>query len=141
MAAEVFTPAWGEEVRLKVNESEPYRTAAARWEWPLVLVLLADPDLGVEEQRSLYLDLYHGDCRDVRAGTEEDLSEVPYVIEGDPHAWRQVLTGRVAPVGALLLGKLRLRRGRVTELMAYVVAADELVKAARLVETSFPEAI
>ncbi len=141
MAAEVFTRAWGEEVRDRVNESERYRAAAANWEWPLVLVLLADPDLGVEEQRSLYLDLYHGDCRDVREGTEEDLSEVPYVIEGDPHAWRQVLSGRIAPIGALLLGTLRLRHGRITELMAYVVASDELVKAARLVETSFPEAI
>lgn len=141
MSHELFGPEWAGAYREALQKSEAYRKAASTWEWPLVLKVAADPAAGLPEEKAVYLDLWHGDCRDARVATEADLQEAPYVVSADMYTWRQVMAKKIEPINGLLLGKLKLTRGRIAELAAYVMAAKHLVEAATQVDTTFPEGL
>jgi putative sterol carrier protein len=118
-----------------LNQREGYRAAAATWEGAILLVMLGD---GAGQERRVFLDLWHGDCRDARAAGPEDEAAARYVLTGTVAAWQQVLTSAVAPLVAIMTGKLRLSKGSLVELIPYVNAAKELVAAAALVQATFP---
>lgn len=138
MPLEMFTHdwavAWGEEIRA----NREYREAARDWKWPMVFTMRAMPDLGLPE-RSVYLDLFEGDCREARTATSGDLESVPYVMSGDPTTWKRVVDQDLEPIGGLISGKLKLEKGSITSLLPYVKAARELVLSAARVDTRFPD--
>ncbi|MCL4352076.1 MAG: Fis family transcriptional regulator [Firmicutes bacterium] len=138
MAFEVFTAPWAAAWREEINRSEEYRRAAETWEWPLVLVMEADPDENIDEDRGVYVDLFHGECRDARPSTPQDLNQAPYVITADPFSWREVLEGKIEAIQGIMRGKLVLSRGNMVTLAGYILAAQELVKAATRIDTVFP---
>lgn len=140
MAEEIFTESWAEAWCREMNESEAYSEAAETWEGAIVLRLAPDASWGIEEERSVWVDLHHGECRGVREATEEDLRDAPYVIRADPYTWDRVLKGELDPISGLMRGKLKLKRGSIVSLARYVTAAKELVAAATRVETRFPDA-
>lgn len=126
-----WAAAWG----AALNGSEAYRTAAATWEGPLVVSAVA----AGREPRAAYLDVWHGHCRAARAAGPAEFAEAAFVLEGDPATWRELLTGTLSPMLALLTGRVRLARGELARLLPYAGAAKELVTLAGTVETSFPE--
>ena len=138
MSLDLFSEAWAEAWCREINASEAYRKAAARWEGALVLVVEADPERGLEAPRAVYVDLWHGECREARPARPEDFETAPYVLSGPPEAWQRILEGRQNPLVALLRGKIRLKKGSLGALSPYVRAAQELVRAATRVETRFP---
>lgn len=139
MAHEIFTGDWARAWCEELAASEAYAEAAEDWEGALVLRVRADASYGIEEPRSVWVDLHHGACRGARSADEEDVDEVPYLIEADPYSWKRVLDGDLDPISGLMRGKLKLERGSVVELARYVKAARELVRAAGRVDTSYPE--
>ncbi len=140
MPHEMFTHswamAWGEEIRA----NEAYREAARTWEWPIVLTMKEDRELGVPE-RSVYADLFRGDCREARAATPADLESAPFVLAGEARNWKRVLDGELEPISGIMRGKLKLARGSLATLLPYVPAAKQLVVSATRVETLFPEGL
>lgn len=138
MAYEVFTDEWAKAWQAELNQSVAYREAAQTWEWPLVLVMEADPDEGIPGDRAVYVDLFHGSCRTARLATAEDLNEVPYVITGDPFTWREVMEGKLEAIAGIMRGRLVLTRGNMVVLARYVPAATELVRAAARIDSTFP---
>ncbi len=139
MGAEIFTDEWARAWCEEINRSEGYARAAADWTDPLALVMQRDPSQGLEEDRAVYVDLRHGECREARSGRESDLETAPYIITADPYTWRQVLDGQLEPIVGLMRGRLKLTRGNLLTLARYVTAARELVAAATRVDTTFPE--
>lgn len=139
MAAEVFTGDWARAWCEEINASDAYRDAARTWEGAVVLQVRRDPSQGVEQDRAIYADLWHGECRGARVATADDLSNAPYLIQSDPDTWNQVLDGDLDPMLGLMRGKLKLVKGNLTQLARYVLAAKELVACASRIETSFPE--
>ncbi|MGE5235172.1 MAG: SCP2 sterol-binding domain-containing protein [Acidobacteriota bacterium] len=139
MAAEIFSDKWAKAWGKKINDNEKYRRAAANWEGAMVLVMGADASFGIEAERAVIADLWHGQCRGAHAAKEEDFKEAPYVIKGTPATWKEVLAGNIDPIFGLLRGKLKLSKGSVFSLVPYAVAAKELVESARTVETTFPK--
>jgi putative sterol carrier protein len=134
----VFSDDWARACAVALQQREGYRLAAAGWEGAVLLLMTAiGPGLG---ERRVYFDLWHGDCRDARAATMEDEAAARYILSGTVVAWQQVLTGGVAPLVAIMTGRLRLTKGSLVELIPYVNAAKELVAAAAMVQSSFPEA-
>lgn len=137
MPHEVFTQdwavAWGEAIRA----SEDYRTAAQRWQWPMVIIMTFDADLGLPE-RAVFLDLFEGSCREARSATETDRAAVPYILSGDFETWKQVLERELDPILALMTLKLKLAKGSLAALLPYVTAARELVATAAQVPYRFP---
>jgi putative sterol carrier protein len=126
-----WAAAWGD----ALNASTVYREAAATWEGSIV-VLATGPSTA---PRAAFLDVWHGACRAARAATTEDVASAAFVLEADPAAWRDLLTGKVAPMMGLLTGRIRLARGQLAKLLPYATAAKELVSLAATVDTVFPE--
>jgi putative sterol carrier protein len=139
-ACEVFTSewarVWGEQIRANTG----YQAAGRSWRWPLVVTMRADPELGFPTDRSVYLDLYEGDCRQARLATGEDLAQTPYLMSADPRSWRQVIEGRIDLVPSLMRGKVKLVKGSLAALLPHLAAARELVKSAARIESSYPAA-
>ncbi len=138
MKLELFTEAWAVQAGEVLKASEGYKNAAKNWEGAMVMTMQADASLGIPEARSVYLDLWHGDCREARAATAEDVASAPYVISADAFTWKQVLEGKLEPIAGLLRGKLKLAKGNMAVLARYVLAAKELVLGATQVPTIFP---
>jgi Putative sterol carrier protein len=138
MAAEIFTEEWANAWCEKINENASYRKAAERWEGAIVLVMTADPDFGIPEERAVIADLWHGECRSGHTADAAARDAAPYVISGSPAAWRKILDGEADPIVALMGGKLKLARGGLFSLLPYAKAAKEMVVSATQVDTSFP---
>lgn len=133
----VFSDDWARACAAVLNQREGYRAAAATWEGAILLSMTAIGPEGSE--RRVFLDLWHGDCRMARAALVDDEAVARYVLSGTVVVWRQVLAGSLAPLMAIMTGRLRLTKGSLVELIPYVNAAKELVAAAALVQASFPE--
>ncbi len=138
---EPFTEEWAKAYCEALNQNQAYRQAAATWEGAIVLAVEADPALGLEERRGIYLDLYHGECREARAATEADFAEAPYVISADALTWKELNEGILDPVSALMRGKLKLEKGDMAALAGYMMAALELTNTARHIPTRYPEGL
>ena len=136
MTLELFSDDWARACAAGINANEEYRKAAATWEGAVLLVMT--PEAGLET-RAAYFDLWHGDCRAGRAAEPDDVADAAYVIEATAAAWRQVLEGRVAPLLAIMTGRLVLTKGSLASLVPYLHAARELVISAMSVETRFPD--
>lgn len=138
MSFEMFTPEWAVAWGREINASHAYRLAALTWKWPVILTKKEDPAHGVPE-RSIYLDLLKGGCREARSAAPEDFEATPFVLTADPKTWKQVLDGELDPIPGIMRGRIRLIKGSLAALLPYVLAAKELVSAACRVETRFPE--
>ena len=140
MSYDMFTHDWAVACGEQINANEDYRKAARSWRWPMVLTMMADSRRGLPE-RSVYLDLYQGDCREARAATPADLEGAPFVISADPHTWKLVLDRDLEPIFGLMRGKLKLVKGSLVSLLPYTTAAKEMVLSAACVETRFPAGV
>lgn len=138
MSHEVFTASWAEAWAEEIRRSDKYRKAAATWEGSLVLEAKADAQIGMPEGRAVFLDLWHGRCRDSRVASAEDLASADYVLQADLATWQRVLSGQLEPVLGIMSGQVKLQRGNVAKLAPYVQASREVVAAAGRVDSHFP---
>ena len=139
MHPKLFNEEWAQAWCDEINASPTYRTSAATWEGAVALVMRADPAAGIETPRSVFLDLWHGECRGARVAAPFDVDEARYVIEAEPADWLDMLGGRTSPLVALMSGKLRLSKGNLTALLPYANAAKELIDTAALIHVRFPD--
>lgn len=130
MTTELFSDDWIQKWQARINASSTYRASAAKWEWPLVVRVRPDAAAGLPAGRSIYLDLWHGECREARAATPADIDRATFVMSGDVATWRGLLEGKLDPLAAIMMRKLSLDKGSATSLLGYVNAAKALVAAA-----------
>lgn len=136
MAHAIFTEGWAEAYKAELNANEAYAEAGEDWEGPIALAVRADPERGIEQDRAVVLDLYHGECREATVVEGEAIEEAAdYVIEASLSTWYDVLDGKLAPLKALMFGKLKLTKGKLRDLTPYVRASKEMVESAQEVPT------
>ncbi|HVN76428.1 MAG TPA: SCP2 sterol-binding domain-containing protein [Thermoanaerobaculaceae bacterium] len=138
MTAEILSGAWAAAWRDALNASEAYRAAAASWEGTVVAVVRADPGRGIES-RAVFLDLWHGSCRDARLASDRDIEAARYVLTASPSAWAELLGGTLDPIAAVMSGRLELTKGSVMALLPHVAAARELLVTAWALGAPPPE--
>lgn len=136
--SDLFDADWADAWCAAIESSEAYRRDGAAWSSPLAVVITADPELGWPEERAVGLDLDGGCCRGARPVDGDTLADTPVVIEGPPAVWARLLAGKLEPMLALTLGKLKLRRGSLAMLLPHARGARELLATARTVPTHFP---
>ena len=67
------------------------------------------------------------------------LTQPPYIINRGN--WEQILEGKIAPLSAIMRGKLKLAKGSMTTLLLkYVTAAKEIVVSAQQLDSEIPQA-
>ncbi|MFN3266320.1 MAG: SCP2 sterol-binding domain-containing protein [Deinococcales bacterium] len=135
---ELFSEAWASMAASVLAASTGYKKAAATWEGAMVFSLQADQSLGLPEAKSVFFDLWHGECRLAKAAQAADMENAQYIVSADALTWQQVLSGKLEPIAGLLRGKLKLSKGNMAVLARYVLAAKELVLCAASVPTKFP---
>lgn len=132
----IFGEAWAEGCAEELRSRDEFRSAAAKWEGVVMLVMTG---IAAGEDRRVFLDLWRGECRAARAGSAADEPGARLVFSATVAAWQQLFSGRLPPLHALLTGKLLLTRGNVMELVPYAGLAKQLVEAAASVPAEFPD--
>jgi putative sterol carrier protein len=128
---------WLDAYTQRINGSPEYREAAATWEGDLSYVFEPEPDKGVPEEIWVWLDLWHGQCREARYDlTPEQGEKARFIIRAPYSRWKEVIKKELDPVKGMMQGKLKLR-GDLPTIVQYVKAANELVNLAAAVPTEF----
>lgn len=135
MAIEFGTDAWIKELQVKLNESEGYREAAKNWEGDFYFVITASP--GIPKDVYLYVDLWHGECRDAFRVADASEKNPEFAITAGLPVWRKVVDRKLDPIQGLMTRQLKLK-GNMFKVMKSPKAAQELVHCCTLVDTSWP---
>jgi putative sterol carrier protein len=126
--------AWIKALMVDLNASNAYFEAAKNWEGDFFFVV--EPGGSLDQTVILYMDLYHGKCRDAYAVTDPGMSPAFRLI-GSVANWKKVITRKLDPIQAMMTGQLKLT-GNMATVMRNVRAAKELVASSTRIETEFP---
>lgn len=119
---------------LNGEAGEGFQKASEEWEGDFLFVI--NPDDKFEETVHLYIDLYHGKCRDAKMFTDASaVPEAEFQYIGKYANWEKLLKGKIDPIRGLLMRKFKLV-GNKAKLMRSPVA-KELVKTARTIDSNF----
>jgi len=132
------TDPWFQDLIAQINGSADYLEAAETWEGDITFLVEAEPDKGIPVDVWGLLDLWHGACRGGGVVDEARGYASAYVIRAPYSRWKEVVTGDLDPVRAMMQGKLRVQ-GDLPTIVRYVRAANELVHLCGEVDTTFPD--
>jgi putative sterol carrier protein len=136
MAIKFPSDEWIKLLQQEVNRSPVYAEAARTWEGAINFVIddLTDAN---GQALTLWIDLWHGQCRDARQVDPAQPLEAPFTIHAPLANWQKVITKKIGPTQAMVSGQLRVK-GNLAQILKYVKAAQELVECATRIPTEFP---
>ena len=132
-----FTPEWAAALRDAIEADTVYRELAAKWTWPVALVLDAAPELGYTEPVAVELSLDRGRCHDAVI-RHPDAVTAPFVLRAPYATWKLVMRGELDPLAGVTRGKIGVK-GSLATLMMHARSASALCACARAVPTRFPD--
>jgi putative sterol carrier protein len=135
---DAYSPEWAEAFKAEINASPVYKQAAANWEGSVGLVVLAEPDKNVPEDMGIFLDLWHGEARDVRIVSRPEAEAAQFVITGSYSRWKKVAKNELDATKGIMLGQLKLR-GDFPTLVRYTKASQELTNCTTRVAVNWPD--
>ena len=136
MAHRFPSDAWIKALMEELNKSAAYAEAAKTWEGDFYFVV--EPGGSLTKAVLLYMDLWHGKCREAFEVADESVKKPVFRMSAPPATWKKVLTKKLDPIQGLMTGQLKLK-GNMAMVMKSVKAAKELVEASTRVETEFPD--
>ena len=134
---EVFTTDWATALCNNINNNEAYRESSQNWEGSLVMQI-ANVSQEDGTPKAVFLDLWHGKCRKAYVAQQNDTESADYVLSANADSWNEVLHGQIAPIMALMRGKIKLQKGSLATLTRYANSAKELVKSAQNLNANIP---
>lgn len=137
---DAYSPEWAAAFRDQINTSSAYREAALTWEGTVSLVVVAEPDKNVPADIGVWMDLWHGEARDVRICTPDEARGAAYVITGAYSRWKRVALKELEPIRGILTGQLKLR-GDLPTLVRYIKASQELVECTTRLDVRWPDQV
>jgi putative sterol carrier protein len=127
--------AWIKAMMQDLNESAAYLEAAKNWEGDFYFVV--EPGGSLDHAAILYMDLFHGKCRDAYEVTDPEAKPPVFRLSGPVATWKKVMTKKLDPMQAMMTGQLKLT-GNMATVMRNVRAAKELVESCTRIDTEFP---
>lgn len=134
MAFKFPSDEWVKALMDELNKSTAYAEAAATWEGDFYFI--ADMP-GADKPAMLYMDLWHGKCREAFLVTDEAAKTPAFRMTATLEVWKKVLAKKLDPIQGLMTGQLKLK-GNMAMVMKSVKASKELVEACTRVPTEFP---
>ena len=125
---------WIKELMVRLNNSEAYQTAAAKWEGDFAFSAVTQD--GVETV--LYMDLWRGQCRSARQLVTADELKPAFTLSGTTAVWQEVLTGQLDPIKGIMKRKLSLTGNKI-KVLQNTKAAKAMVEAAQTIPTVWPQ--
>ena len=135
MTLQFPSEAWLQAYIQDINNSKPYQEAARNWEGDFYFII--EPGGSLKDRAVLYIDLWHGQCREAFWLGESDGKNPAFTISGPLDSWRKVMTKKLDPMQAMMTGQLKLS-GNMAIIMRNVRAAKELVESCTRIPTEFP---
>ena len=130
---------WTAAFRDAINAIPGYAKHGAGWTHGKVAYVVAPrPELGIEGDTAMVLDLCEGRCREAVLTDAETANDADFVIFAQYEQWREVLSGEVDPTKAMMQNKLKLQKGHLPTIVKYVLASKELVRSACTIDTDYP---
>jgi putative sterol carrier protein len=126
---------WVKAMMADLNASSAYKQAAEKWEGDFYFIV--EPGGTLPSAVTLYMDLWHGDCRDAFAVLDPSTRSPIFKLSGPVANWKKVMTKKLDPMQAMMTGQLRLT-GNMAMVMKNVRAAKELVESCTRIPTEFP---
>ena len=130
------SPEWVQALQDELNKSPAYEDAARNWEGDFYFVV--DPEGPVTEPVYLYMDLWHGKCRDAFEVTSGMERTPAFRLTAPVAAWKKVILKKLDPIQGMMTGQLKVR-GNMAILLKNVRAAKELLACCTLIRTTFPD--
>lgn len=134
--AQFGTPDWIEEYVKTLNENKAYEEAAITWEGDFLFIVWPEKEAGIDKEVVMWMDLWHGKCRDHAMLPNREARETAFIYEGEYANWKEIIEGRLDPIKALLTRKMKLTGDRA-KVMRATRAAKELVRTAQMIKTEF----
>jgi putative sterol carrier protein len=119
----------------ELNKSEVYENVAKNWEGDFYFII--EPGGKLEHEVILYMDLWHGKCRDAFVVSDPEKITPAFRLSGPLENWIRVMTKQLDPMQAMMTGVLKLK-GNMAMVMKNVRAAKELVECCTRIPTDFP---
>ncbi len=129
---------WVQELKVQLNTSPAYAEAAKNWEGDFYFVIEPDKGAPITETAYLYMDLWHGECRDAFLVTDKNAKNPAFMMSGPYGKWKRVVTAKLDPLQGLMTGQLKLK-GNMVMIMKNVKAAQEMVKACTRIDALFAD--
>ncbi len=127
---------WAKVFQEAINSSPAYAEAASTWEGDFYFIV--DPGGPIDKEIVMYVDLWHGKCREVALVPDRSAKAPAFVINAPESAWRKVIEKKLDPIQGLMTRQLKLK-GDMVKIMKAVKAAKELVECTTKVPTKFHE--
>jgi len=143
---------WVAAFKEKINSNANYKESGANWEHGTIsLIMKFDQDILEEMKKDpvlskqmkegetavgVWLELYHGECKEAKRITAEEAQQAKFVISGEYPRWKAVLKNELDPIKGMMQGKLKLK-GDLPTIVRFVKAAKDLVDSATMVDTKF----
>ena len=103
-----LTPEWCDAYEKKIQNDNRYKQVARNWEGSVVLVFLADPGAGLDKDRFVFLDLWHGECRFLLPVSENIGRTGEFVLQASYKKWVKIVKGELNVVKELATRQLKL---------------------------------
>jgi putative sterol carrier protein len=121
-----------------INANAAYKAAAKDWtHGPVVMVVTADPAIGIERDMAMWLDVDRGVCRDCRLVSREEADQAAFVIVASYARWKEVIRKELDPTKGMMQNKLKLTKGHMPTIVKFVTSNKELVESTARVPTAF----
>lgn len=136
MAYPFPSEAWLEALKEILNSDPRYAETARNWEGDMTVVIEQGEQGEVEGLPvAKYLDLWHGECREVRVfdPESEELPEAAFTLRASIDNIYKIFTGDLDPMQAMLTRRLRVE-GNMAYMLRNVPTVLEFVRCARKVE-------
>ncbi len=125
---------WLAQLKDKLNADERYGQVARNWEGDMMFLI--EPEGTLARREVLYLDLWHGKCRDAFIPDESQKVNSVFTLKGPYGNYVRLLKGELDPMQALLTRKLSVQ-GNMAILLRNVPTVLEFVRCCREVTDSF----
>ncbi len=128
---------WAEQLKEKINHSAAYRSSAKTWEGDFYFIVeQEDASRGTSR---MYLDLWHGECRNAYLVDGADIKKPEFTIAGSTKTYRKIFEHKLDPIQALMTRQLKLQ-GNMMKIMRAVKATLDLVNCCSEIDTVYPDA-
>ncbi len=124
--------AWLNALVTILNSDEKYAETAKKWEGDIIYKVLPDDKSG-EESILLYMDLWHGQCREAKILSQiEEKSEAKFIFEMTRSQAIKILEGEIDPIQAMVTRRLKVR-GDIGYMLRNVPVVLDFIRCCRLV--------
>ena len=126
--------AWVKALMTILNSDEKYAKTAKKWEGDIVFTIMPDADSSKKETYFLYMDLWHGKCREAYLlNNVDEKNDAKFIFEMNRNQAIKVLEDELDPIQAMVTRKLKVR-GDIGYMLRNVPVVLDFIRCCRLVE-------